>query len=54
MSGLTRIKLAFAIIGLILFAAGVRLDNSNLRMAGIACVAVAWVTRFVRERGPRP
>jgi hypothetical protein len=48
MSALTRAKLALALMGLVLFGAGARLDDARLRWAGIALVAVAWVLRFVR------
>ena len=47
---ITKIKLAFSIMGLILFAAGVRLDDARLRSLAIAFVAIAWVLRFVRPR----
>lgn len=50
MSTLTKAKLALTIMGLILFAAGVRLDDSRLRTIAIAFVAVAWALRFVRAR----
>ncbi len=55
MTLLTRVKLALAIIGVGVFAVGVRLDHSRLRMVGIAIVAAAWVLRFVkpRDRAPR-
>jgi hypothetical protein len=52
MSGLTRIKLALALIGVVLFAAGVRLDDSRLRYIGIGFVAAAWILRFVKPRPP--
>jgi hypothetical protein len=47
---ITKIKLAFSIMGLILFAAGVRYDDARLRSVAIAFVAAAWVLRFVRPR----
>jgi hypothetical protein len=49
-SALNRTKLAFAVIGLIIFAAGIRLDQSRLRWIGIAFVAVAWMLRFAKPR----
>lgn len=52
MSRLTRIKVALAVIGLVLFGAGVRLEDSRLRWAGIGAVAVAWALRFVHSRAP--
>lgn len=51
MSTLTKAKLALTIMGLILFAAGVRLDDTRLRTIAIALVAVAWALRFVKGRG---
>lgn len=51
MGTLTRAKLALSIMGLILFAAGVRLDDARLRTVAIALVAVAWALRFVKGRG---
>ena len=50
MPTLTKVKLALTLMGLILFAAGVRYDDTRLRWTAIAFVAVAWVMRFV---GPR-
>jgi hypothetical protein len=46
----TRIKLALAIIGIIVFAAGVRLEHTVLRWVGIGFVAAAFLARFVRPR----
>ncbi len=50
MSTLTKVKLGLTIIGLILFAYGARMDQANIRVAGIAFVAMAWAMRFVRPR----
>lgn len=52
MSTLTRAKIALALIGLILFGAGVRLEREELRWTGIGFVVVAWVLRFTGR--PRP
>lgn len=49
---ITKVKLAFVGIGLLFFALGIRLDDARWRYAGIACVAIAWVLRFVRARTP--
>lgn len=46
----TKVKLALALMGLIIFAAGVRFDDTRLRWTAIAFVALAWVMRFA---GPR-
>lgn len=50
MSTLTRTKIALALIGLVLFGAGVRLERVELRWIGLGFVAVAWLLRFVRPR----
>ena len=50
MSTLTRAKVALALIGLVLFGAGVRLERVELRWIGLGFVAVAWLLRFVRSR----
>jgi len=52
MPTLTKVKLALTLMGLIVFAAGVRYDDTRLRWTAIAFVAVAWVTRFVGPRKP--
>jgi hypothetical protein len=41
-----QVKLALAVIGLILFAAGVRLENDRLRWAAVIAVALAFGLRF--------
>lgn len=51
MTTLTRTKIALALIGLILFGAGVRLERTELRWTGLGFVVVAWLMRFA---GPRP
>ena len=50
MSTLTRAKIAMALIGLVLFGAGVRLERVEVRWIGLGFVAVAWSLRFVRPR----
>ncbi len=52
MSVATRLKIALALIGVLVFAAGIRLDQSRLRLIGIGFVAVAWLMRFARSRAP--
>lgn len=47
---MTRVKIVLALIGLVLFGAGARLERSELRWIGIGFVAVAWVMRFARPR----
>jgi len=50
MTTITKVKLAFVALGLTAFAVGVRLDDARWRYAAIACIAIAWVMRFVRPR----
>ena len=50
MSTLTRAKIALALIGLLLFGAGVRLERVELRWTGLGFVAAASLLRFVRPR----
>ena len=52
MSQLNRTKIALALIGLVLFGAGVRLERTDLRWIGFGFVAVAWLLRFARRRAP--
>jgi glucose dehydrogenase len=52
-STLTRAKIALALIGLFLFGAGVRLERTELRWAGLAFVVVAWLLRFAGPRASR-
>ena len=54
MSTLTRTKIALALIGLVLFGAGVRLERTELRWTGLAFVVVAWLMRFMSPRNPDP
>jgi len=49
MSRLNQFKIALALIGLVLFGAGVRFGDSRLRMGGIGFVAAAWLLRFVKK-----
>ena len=53
MSTLTRAKIALAIIGLVLFGAGVRLERPELRWIGLGFVIVAWLLRFAGPRASR-
>jgi hypothetical protein len=52
-SWLTQLKLGLAIIGLMLWGYGYRVDDGRMRLFGIAFLAVAAILRFVR-RGPPP
>lgn len=49
MTNLTKVKLAFALMGVILFGGGVRYESAELRWGGIGMVAVAWALRFVKR-----
>jgi hypothetical protein len=50
LSTLTRVKVVLALLGLLLFGAGVRLERTELRWAGIGFVVVAWLMRFAPSR----
>ena len=52
MSTLTRGKIALALIGILLFGAGVRLEREELRWIGLGFVVVAWLLRFAGPRKP--
>jgi hypothetical protein len=47
---LTWIKIGLALIGLAVFAAGVRVGDGRLRWIAIGFVAAAWLLRFVRQK----
>ena len=53
MSTLTRAKVALALIGLVLFGAGVRLERTELRWTGLGFVVMAWLLRFAGRRPSR-
>lgn len=46
MTSRTTIKITLALSGIVLFGAGIRLNQEGLRWAGLALVAVAWFLRF--------
>ncbi|MGQ0641479.1 MAG: hypothetical protein ACT4P6_12065 [Gemmatimonadaceae bacterium] len=50
MTTITKVKMGFVAAGLALFALGMRMDDARWRYAGIACIAIAWLMRFVRPR----
>lgn len=52
MGSLTRAKIALALIGLVLFGAGVRMERNELRWTGLGFVVAAWLTRFAGKRNP--
>ena len=47
---MTQTKIALAIIGLVLFGVGIRLERTELRWIGLAFVVAAWLLRFVKAR----
>ncbi len=51
---LTGAKLAFAVVGLMIWAFGLRVDNPTIRWLGIGFLATAFLLRFVRRRRPPP
>jgi hypothetical protein len=54
MTTITKVKMVFVGLGLAAFAVGIRLDDARWRYAGIACIAIAWVMRFVKARVQPP
>jgi hypothetical protein len=50
MNPLTTAKVALAVVGLLVFAYGIRVDSQSVRWVGIAFVAAAAVLRFVKPR----
>lgn len=57
MAGLSRLsiaKIAFALAGILTFGAGIRVQSTTARWAGIALVAVAWFLRFAAPRAQSP
>ena len=52
MSTLTRVEVVLALLGLVVFGAGVRMEYVELRWAGLALVVVAWLMRFARSKTP--
>jgi len=53
MSPFTIAKLALMLIAAILFAWGIRTDDSVLRWAAIAFLFIALILRFFKPRNPR-
>jgi hypothetical protein len=49
-TALTQLKLGLAVVGLILWGYGVRVEESWLRWTGIGFLAAAAVLRFWRRR----
>ena len=49
MSRLTIAKLAFALVGIAVFAYGARVDDRIVRWVGIAFVVVAFLLRFAKR-----
>jgi hypothetical protein len=57
MAGLSRLsiaKISFALAGILTFGTGIRWQNTTVRWAGIALVAVAWFLRFAAPRAQTP
>ena len=50
MSALSQLKLGLALIGLILFGYGMRVDDMTLRWIGVGFLAAATVLRFVKPK----
>ena len=54
MSPLTVAKIALAVVGLLVFGYGIRVDSTAVRWLGIAFVAVAALLRFVKPKPRDP
>lgn len=52
MTTITRVKLGFVVLGLVLFIVGVWQDDARWRYAAIGCIAIAWSLRFFRQKTP--
>lgn len=52
MSALSQLKLGLALVGLILFGYGMRVDDGRLRWMGIGFLAAAAILRFFGRRRP--
>ena len=50
MDRVTIAKVACALVGLAIFAYGIRTDNNVVRWVGIGLVIVAFLLRFVRKK----
>lgn len=46
-------KMAFAVVGLLIWAYGLRIDSTVVRWLGIGFLAVAFLMRFIRRRPGR-
>lgn len=52
MTTITRVKLGFVVLGLVLFIVGVWQGDARWRYAAIGCIAIAWSLRFFRAERP--
>jgi hypothetical protein len=52
MSRVMQARIAFAIIGVVVWGYGTASDNPNIRLAGIALLALSLILRFA-DRRPR-
>jgi hypothetical protein len=53
MTRLTGLKAGLAVISVILFGAGIRMDNTALRWTAIAFLLAALLLRFVKKDRPQ-
>ena len=51
---LTWARVALVGVGILVWAYGARVDDSTIRLAGIALLVVALLLRFVPRRPPSP
>jgi hypothetical protein len=47
-------RFVLALVGILVWAYGYRVDDSTVRWVGIGCLAVAVLLRFVRRQRPPP
>lgn len=45
-----RLRIVLVVVGMLIFAWGVKLDESAVRWVGVGFVFVAWMLRFWRTR----
>ena len=52
MNRIALVKIVLAVIGIGIFAYGVRVDDRAIRWVGLAFVLLAFVLRFARRKPP--
>lgn len=54
MTWLLKIRIGLAIVGIVIWGYAIRVDDAELRLAGIVMLAVSLVLRFASRRRPPP